>query len=460
MNSTVGNVGYSDIDSLALAVRAQVSRRLIGEAITAYRGGALRSAIMSTWIAVAYDIISKARELAAQGEAAPGDFVKELDNAIEKNDKPKFLKIESNLLNKAYKDLQLLAPHEYTALLRLQEDRHLCAHPAFVVEDELYQPSPESVRAHIIHALQHLLVHAPLQGKSAIARFNTDLLSPAFPNTAEEIGIFVRTKYMDRAKDVLVVNLIKAIMSAPFGDEKEKYVDKTRTLALVLREISKAKTDIYDSVMPEFVEGKCEQIPGDLLLNLCPFIGADTRLWNWIKDSDQARMRRILETADIESLKTNSAFDILVIPEVATVLLDRIDEFDESMKISLISEYPRTEFVDLAISVYARAGSFRRAEFLGQSAILPVVNLFEPRHVEALLDAAKENGQIGLASGTPDLLEYVFDRTKELLPDTRQKWQEFVDYQIDFLGGDRSEYYSYPGIQKRLSDDSCDSDAE
>ena len=135
MNSTIGNLGYSDIDSLALAVRTQVSRRLIGEAITAYRGGALRSAIMSTWIAVAYDIISKARELAAQGEAAPEDFVKELDNAIEKNDKPKFLKIESNLLHKAYKDLQLLAPHEYTALLRLQEDRHLCAHPAFVVED-------------------------------------------------------------------------------------------------------------------------------------------------------------------------------------------------------------------------------------------------------------------------------------------------------------------------------------
>lgn len=40
------SVGHSDIDSLVLAVRDRESRRLIGEAITAYRGGALRSAIM------------------------------------------------------------------------------------------------------------------------------------------------------------------------------------------------------------------------------------------------------------------------------------------------------------------------------------------------------------------------------------------------------------------------------
>lgn len=63
--------GLTDIDSLYLQVRDKTSQRLIAEAITAYRGGAARSAILSTWIAVAYDIIAKARELAAQGEAAP-----------------------------------------------------------------------------------------------------------------------------------------------------------------------------------------------------------------------------------------------------------------------------------------------------------------------------------------------------------------------------------------------------
>ena len=42
--------GVTDIDVLALSVRDRESRRLILEAITAYRGGALRLSIMSIWI--------------------------------------------------------------------------------------------------------------------------------------------------------------------------------------------------------------------------------------------------------------------------------------------------------------------------------------------------------------------------------------------------------------------------
>ncbi len=450
--NTVGNIGYSDIDSLALSVRDPESRRLIGEAVTAYRGGALRSAIMSAWIAVAYDIIAKARELAAQGEAAPDAFIQELDNAITNGDKKKLLKIESGLLTRANNDLQLLAPHEYSALLRLQEDRHLCAHPAFVVEDELYQPTPELVRAHIIHALQHLLVHAPLQGKSAISRFNADLLSPAFPATDEEIGIFMRSKYLDRAKDVLVVNLIKAIISAPFGDERENYIGRIRTLALVLREISNAKTDIYDSMMPDYVAGKCEQIPGDKLLSICPFIGCDPRIFAWLRRADQTRIRRMLKSADIETLKENSAFDVLGMSQIDTVLLSRVEEFDEAIKIGLISEHPRPELVDLAIGVYEKAGSFRSAEWLGESAILPVAEFFEEQHVKALLETVRENDQIWCASGTPKILDQVFEKTRELLPNTSEYWQEFVDNQIELMDGKADKYYAYPDLQKRLAE--------
>jgi hypothetical protein len=48
----------SDLDELLLSVRDPTSKSYILEAINAYRGGALRSAIISTWIAVSYDIIS------------------------------------------------------------------------------------------------------------------------------------------------------------------------------------------------------------------------------------------------------------------------------------------------------------------------------------------------------------------------------------------------------------------
>ncbi len=437
-------IGHSDIDSLTLAVRDRESRRLIGEAITAYRGGALRSALMSTWIAVAYDIIAKARELAGQGEAAPGALVAELDAAITAGDIPKLQKIERELLNKANNDLQLLAPHEYAALVRLQDDRHLCAHPAFVVEDELFQPSPELIRAHIVHALQYLLIHAPLQGKSAIARIDADLLSPAFPATAEEIGAFVRTKYLDRAKHVLVVNLIKAITSAPFGGERAKYASRTRTLALTLREIAKAKTAIYDSVMPGYVADKFENVTSDVLLSICPYLENDPRIWEWLKEPDRSRVRRLLETADVETLKTHNAFDAFAIAPLSAVLLDRFNAFDATTKISVIAEHPRADLVPSGIELFAHAGSWRYAEQLGQSVILPLAPCFTVQDLQAALEAAGDNGQIWDAAGMPDVLERLFDRTKPLLPASRAHWEAFL------AGLAHGRQQNYSGLQERL----------
>ena len=58
----------TDLDELVLTVRDRNSRSYIGEAITAYRARAYRSAVMSAWVAVDYDVIAKLRELAVQGD--------------------------------------------------------------------------------------------------------------------------------------------------------------------------------------------------------------------------------------------------------------------------------------------------------------------------------------------------------------------------------------------------------
>ena len=271
MTTVTSSSGLSDIDSLILTVRDRESQRLIAEAVTAYRAGSLRSALVSTWISVTYDLISKTRELSSQGEAAPRAFVNELNKAVDQRDLRKMQLIENQILVKANTELQLLAPHEYNALVRIQKDRHLCAHPAFILEDELYQPTPEQVRVHIVHAIRYLLAHAPLQGKSAIDRFGTDILGSSFPVTAEDIGTFVRARYLDRAKDVLVVNLIKTILSIPFGIDREKFIGRMSTLALTLREISRSKAAIYDDIMPAFVSRKFAQVHENVLLSICVF---------------------------------------------------------------------------------------------------------------------------------------------------------------------------------------------
>lgn len=449
MSTFVGQ-GLTDIDSLALAVRDPESKRLIGEAVSAYRGGALRSAIVSTWIAVNYDIIAKAKELSAHGDAAAAAFVKETEQAIEKNDIKKMQSIESEILTTANQKLQLFAPHEHEDLNRLQKDRHLCAHPAFATEDALFQPTPELVRTHIAHALKHLLINAPLQGKSAIERFHVDLLSPSFPVDSASIGTFVRAKYLDRAKDVMVVNLVRSLLSAPFGNESDEYIGQRHQIAQTLREIAKAKTAIYDEAAKDHVARKYEAIPDALLLSLSAFIENDSRVWEWLPEPTRIRFKRLLEDADAEILKAHSAFDAFSIHELAEILLARFDSFEEEVQIGIISRTPRREFIAAAIRIYGESAGWRTAEQRGRALMIPLAPLMNADEVNAMLEAIKENGQIYDASGTPGVLEQVFDLTKSTIGDTRPHWQSFLDEMTNNNRGDATNHYSYPGLRVKL----------
>ena len=142
-----------DLDELVLMVRDHNSRSYIGEAINTYRSRAYRSALLATWIAVAYDIISKIRALAVQSDPAAGAFVTALDNWIEQNERgdpnavQKLQAIENELLATAFRDFEFFSAQERTDLERLKSDRNLCAHPAFTKEAALFQPTAELVRA-------------------------------------------------------------------------------------------------------------------------------------------------------------------------------------------------------------------------------------------------------------------------------------------------------------------------
>ncbi len=444
------NHSLTDIDSLYLQVRDRTSQRLIAEAITAYRGGAARSAILSTWIAVAYDIIAKARELAAQGEPAPQAFITELDAAIASNDIPKRQSIERQLLETANKKLQLLAPHEHDALQRLFEDRHLCAHPAFIADDELFQPTPELLRAHITHALNYLLIHAPLQGKSAVARFEADILSASYPASRTSIGQYLRARYLDRAKDALVINLIKGILTAPFGTERAKFAGKERQLALSLREIADAKTAIYDSNVPPFVANRFDAVPDEVLLKLCPYLEVETRLWGWVSESVRIRVKTLLDAATLDALKATGAFDAFAIPELASILLARFDAFDESTQINIISENPRREFIQKAIALYRDARGWRHAESLGRTLMVPLAPLFGANDIRQVLDAVAANEQIWAASGTSAILETIFELSQSLLAESRPYWQGFVDHMASERGN-QTEHFAYPAIRAKLA---------
>lgn len=154
------------LDELLTSVRDPESKKLAQEAVAAYQAGAWRSSILSIWVAVCADVISKLREISTGGDAAALTEINQLDEWINAKDLRNLQQFENSLIDLARDKFGMLLPHEAVDMDRLRDDRHLCAHPAFVSDDLLFSPKPELVRSHIVHSILHLLSRPPCKGNS------------------------------------------------------------------------------------------------------------------------------------------------------------------------------------------------------------------------------------------------------------------------------------------------------
>ncbi|WP_055076637.1 hypothetical protein [Pseudanabaena sp. 'Roaring Creek'] len=419
-------VRITDLDELALKVRDQISRSYILEAIDAYRGGAYRSSIISVWIAVNFDIISKIRELANRGDKMAHDFVNTLDKAIEKRDIKELQRIEENLLHKAEIDYEFVNNQEKYDLEQLKNDRNLCAHPAFIAEDKLFEPEPERVRMHIVHAIKYLLQHPPIQGKSAIERIVRDIKSIGFPDTLEEASIFLNARYLDSSKKVLVKNivvlLLKAILHGNLTDLPLS--NYSRRIFLTLQSVSKRHPNIYEETIQSNLLKMIEALDDECLPNICQLIASDPRCWNWLDEATKSQLKAYIKLSPNQTNIHTSIFMMIVISDLKSIIIEIFNKLPTLKQVTIIKLIPQPEFAEQAIKLYSGASSYRGAESLGESLILPMVGCFCLTDIQKILKVVQENDQIYDAGGTPKIMLEMYEKTNQYLSSLKENWKE------------------------------------
>ncbi|MFP2925157.1 hypothetical protein ACLESO_08065 [Pyxidicoccus sp. 3LG] len=443
----MATTGLSDLDELALRVRDADSKVLFLEAVQAYRAGAYRSAVTSAWIAVVYDIISKLRELNLGGDKNASAFVKKLEEAVEREEIRTLQEIERTILEVAGGQFDLLGPHERSDLERLQADRNLCAHPALMADGQIFQPTPELVRTHLVHVATHLLRHPPVQGKAALNQLVTEIGRPSFPDDRQR-ALEVLSERLGRAKDVLVRNLVvvllKNLMKATGTPPSIGQTAAINALAAV----SRTHAALYEREVRAALGSWIAALEDEQFVAIIRFAGVDPQVWAWMKPATHVRVIEILQKHSVDALAKAGAFDALSILDLRPHLLDRFQALQINEKQAVITENPRPEFADEAISLFAKAGGFRSAESLGEGVILLMARHFSADQVKRILTAAKENGQIWFASGMPSILESLFDATRPALAETAEAWKGFVRSMVE--RNPDNDWFQYPGLQEKL----------
>lgn len=425
------------LDELLLTVRDNESKRLCHEAITAYNAGAYRSAILSIWVAVCADLISKIRELSRGGDAAASAEVAELDKWISSKELKKLQSFESGLIELAKNKFEFFLEHESIDLLRLREDRHLCAHPAFVSDDALFSPTPELVRAHIAHAIIHCLSRPPVQGKQLVARYDRDLLGGSFPKSAEEVEVVLRQNYLERAKVGAIVSIIRALAKALTGAEAQKYAGKEEQIAISLAAIGRISPAIFEEHLPSLIGSLGRELDDSKIVTICRYVEWEPRIWHWLGEAGRARILAKIDNATYQEIKP--AVRARHVAVVGGRFLERTLKEDlnreEGKGLSnrevVLTRFPCAAFVDEALTFYSESKNFATAEKRGADILLGYAKYFVSKDIQRLDNIIRENeyDQILNAAKTSTILTQLFKRIgKSTLPDAMMHWSKIASY--------------------------------
>ena len=435
----------TDLDELLLTVRNKNSAVYIQEAIIAYRTGAYRAAITSTWIAVCYDIDSKLRELASQNDEDAIRLIADFDTQIKNQNIPKLQKLENNLLDIAKDNFEFISSHEYEDLSRLKKDRNLCAHPVYTQNEILFQPTPELVRSHIVHAILHLLQRRPVQGKSAIDSVITYLESRTFPQTKEDVYKHLNELYLQRAKQAFIRNLLICLLKELFSEKKSS----TEKIIHSIQAVAKAHPKIYCEVMQGKLSDLFKSLDDQNLGSIFLLFKADSDTWNKLEDVLQGRVGLF-----IDSLKNDDGMDIirkynpfvcLEFPSLHDKLMVVFNSLTPTNQIEIIGINPHRIFADKVIELFSSSSCFRDAESYGKNLLIPISPYLNAEQIIKAIMAAQLNNQINQAAGSPEIVADFFEITKNYHHETAQAWIGFIQSRLE--KEDPDDHYAYPKLQ-------------
>lgn len=386
----------ADIEALTLRCRSDQSKSYIGEANQCYRAGAYRAAIVSTWVAVVFDLIDKIRDLSVSGDANAialehklTTYISQLNSGNQQGTS-NALSFERNILATCRNKLQFFDQQQYVDLERLREDRHRCAHPSFQQVGVPYSPSAEQARLHIRNAVVHVLSQPPVQGRAALAGIKTTIASQYFPASVDKAVAEIRKAGLVNPTDALVRSVLDALIFGFLTPDDELYEKDQAVTALnamyemfpglveerLGRQLSKAINDVAD----------------DRFLWVVYLVATVTGAWGLIDQPSKDRIERFVEVASYDdlSLAIGALADI---EDFRPALEARIHGFnrDELAGVVGVSQV-HDVCKGRALELLAEAGSWDKTNAVITRVILPLFETLTAEDVATIVRLPTERG--------------------------------------------------------------------
>jgi hypothetical protein len=362
--------------------------------------------------------------------------------------------IEDSALDDAVR-LGLVDSIEERELRRIREDRNLVVHPSLKNLGEQYVPRLESARAHIATALDVLLIHPPIQGKTVIEHFLNHICEESFTPT----GTFMLRTFYENVKESARRNLVTLATKHAVGelevpDRAIAHTAVADRMAKYLVTVAERDREVVTTAIKSCAALLSRQ-NRDTTLRVVARLGDQDFFWSGLDEALIARINDLVGTVEVpDSGRVSMHADILSLAGNETArsnlpkLISRFEVMPWTTKIASMITRPSTLFTPYIAQLFGETESFNGAGML-YGAIFPhYLHLIDLEGLRNILSASGRNPQIYLSRYTPDFMPKLFAATKHLGEDRWSLFDTFIDTVRPMTDND---YYQYHDLEAELA---------
>ncbi|MGX2029760.1 hypothetical protein [Methylocaldum gracile] len=379
----------SDLDELILKCRDERAKSYIKESVSCYKSGAFRSAIVSTWIAVSFDIIDKLKELSLAGDKEAEKQLEEFEKARKAGDIAKSLKFERDILAIARDKLELISHVEFIDLDRLQQDRNRCAHPSMTSDGEIFNPSAELVRMHIRSAVEYLLQFPPAQGKYALESLINEVRSEYFPTDVNKAVTAFENSPLFKARESLVRNFVIVLLKKLLNEVSD-YKEELR-ISSALNAVEMVHKEIYYATLEDKLSNLIKALDDSQLYRIFSTLRRLPESWRFLSQDIRQKLDAYVENLPKEKLEELDF--LLTHTGLSSSANKRIQKANRAeLSNTLFFDLPKP-VGDRIVNLYVESGSFDQANSFS-STVTRYASDFSREQVERVIRACGENYEI------------------------------------------------------------------
>jgi hypothetical protein len=409
-------MSLGDLDELILTCRNEEGRGYIAEAVACYRAGAYRACIVSTWIAVVFDLLSKIRELAISGDAEAQLIVDDLNKwqpLIGKGDMmaiKKSLDLERSIITIVNEKFGFFEGMQVQDLNRLHDDRNRCAHPTYQGTEQPYAPSAELARTHLVDAVRHVLSQAPVQGKAASAQIIKLVESAYFPIDAASAKIQLKSAGLDRARESLLRSVADSLVFGLLeGSASLKGRPQTAT---ALRAICELYPQACEPRVKRALNMICRRAPDPTLPLFIALQRILSQTWGFLEADNQARLKEVVRQMDDKTAPQvlSVAVDI---PDLQDLVKERIKKLDQKQLGAVVQKSNHLIIVQAGVDLYCSSKNWDSANSNYAQVVEPVLaNLTEPQIKRILNASIEEDADLRGSHSFNNFCRYIYENEK------------------------------------------------